>query len=130
MTINLQTGGYKLPQALPVARSADIQVKQKQETAHHPEVSLPDPTSQAAKAAQTSEEQRYEQVVLASKHMFKDVYPLGDKTLTFYKDANGQYVTRYTSLRDGRVTYVPELRLLQAFDASQRARKSIIEIQA
>lgn len=35
-------------------------------------------------------------------------FALSDKTFTFYKDTSGQYITRFTSLRDGSVTYIPE----------------------
>ena len=34
-------------------------------------------------------------------------YPLGDKEFTIFKDATGQLITRYVSLRDGSVTYAP-----------------------
>jgi ABC-type Zn2+ transport system substrate-binding protein/surface adhesin len=37
----------------------------------------------------------------------QDTYAVSDKKFTIFKDANGQYITRYISLRDGSVTYVP-----------------------
>lgn len=42
-------------------------------------------------------------------------YPLGDQKFTIYKDTlSGQYVTRFTSLRDGSVTYYPARDVLGA----------------
>lgn len=35
-------------------------------------------------------------------------YPLGNMRFTIYKDMSGQYITRFTSLIDGKVTYIPE----------------------
>jgi hypothetical protein len=34
-------------------------------------------------------------------------YPLGNKEFSIFKDVTGQYITRYVSLQDGSVTYVP-----------------------
>jgi hypothetical protein len=130
MTINLQTGGgYIPPQPLPGARSADIQVGQKQVQ----EYTLPTAPASGENAASVpalAEQKRYEQVVLAAKNMFKDVYVVSDRNFSIFKDASGQYITRYTSLRDGRVTYIPEPKLLQAFENSQRTNKPILQIQA
>lgn len=128
MTINLQTGGYIPPQPLPGARGADIQVGQKQ-VQEDAVISAPKPGYEVPKAAST-EEQRYERVAAAAKNFVGNLYPVGDKTFTIYKDATGQYITRYKSLRDGRVTYIPEPQVLAAFDASQRQAKNVISIQA
>jgi hypothetical protein len=40
-------------------------------------------------------------------------YVISDMRFTIFKDASGQYITRFTSLRDGRVTYIPEPDLLR-----------------
>ncbi|MDX1974763.1 MAG: hypothetical protein SFT92_03710 [Rickettsiales bacterium] len=42
-----------------------------------------------------------------------NVYVVSDRTFTIFKDATGQYVTRFTSLRDGKVTYIPEPNLIR-----------------
>lgn len=129
MTINLQTGGYTAPQVLPGARSTDIQVVQKQvETS--PEFTLPAPGNSSGDAVLTAEERRYAQVAQAAQRLAGDPYPVSDRSFTIYKDTSGQYITRYTSLRDGRVTYIPEQRLLQAFERSQSSLKSLVELQA
>ncbi len=129
MTINLQTGGGYVPsQSLPGARSADIQVGKKQvEETILP--SLPASGQNAANVPALAEQKRYEKVVLASQNMFKDVFVVSDKNFSIFKDASGQYITRYTSLRDGRVTYIPEPKLLQAFENNQRG-EPLVKIQA
>jgi len=131
MTINLQTGAsYTPPQALPGARSADIQVGQKQQVYQDAGFPAPPTSAQSAPdAGAVAEQRRYEQVATASKSLARDFYPVSDKTFTIFKDASGVYITRYMSLRDGRVTYVPEPKLLQMFE-SQYNRSSVVAIQA
>jgi hypothetical protein len=126
MNINLQTGAYIPPPSLPVARSADIQVgiKQKNET---PVLTTGQRQPDAAIAA---EDKRYQQVLKAAKAVAADAYVVSDKSFSIFKDVSGQYITRYTSLRDGRVTYIPEPRLLQMFDSRYKDSSSAITIQA
>ena len=57
--------------------------------------------------AQVAEQKRANAVQVLSQQV-ADNYVLGDQTFTIYKDPTGQYITRYTSLRDGKVTYFPE----------------------
>lgn len=134
MTINLQSGGYvpvvPTPQALPGARSADTQVRQKQvqQDPVIPAPQVPQPVQKGE--AQSPEERRYEQVVQAARSAFRDFYPVGDKTFTIFKDASGQYITRYRSLRDGRVTYIPEERLLRAAEPSRGSGQAVVTIVA
>ncbi len=125
MTINLQTGGFVAPQILPGARSADTQVVKKQE-----QPSVPSPGETKVAQPKPAEQQRYEKVFRAAQSIFKDSYVVSDKSFSIFKDSSGQYVTRYTSLRDGRVTYIPEPQLLRKFEDSQRAASNIVEIQA
>ena len=131
MTINLQTGGYIPPQPLPGARSADVQLgpKQQQQPAPSAEPSVPVLGQRLPTTETTPEDKRYEQVVFAAKNLFKDVYAVSDRNFTIFKDASGQYITRYTSLRDGRVTYIPEPKLMQLFEGRQ-ARQAVLEIRA
>ncbi|MES2984040.1 MAG: hypothetical protein V4735_02505 [Pseudomonadota bacterium] len=131
MAINLQTGAFIVPQTLPGARSADTQVVQKQQTDTYP---APAPTQDETDffpvPTPSVEDKRYDQVFNASKSLFKDVYAVTDTSFTIFKDESGQYITRYTSLRDGRVTYVPEPKLLQLFESSLKTRSAVIELQA
>lgn len=132
MTINLQTGGYTPPQPLPGARSADTQVVQKQKIEQPAE--LPPIPTGFGSADPTMElpveQKRFEQVTRAAKQLVQNSYPVSDKSFTIFKDSSGQYVTRYTSLRDGRTTYIPEPKMLQMFEDSQQTRAPMIEIQA
>ncbi|TAF14749.1 MAG: hypothetical protein EAZ74_03180 [Alphaproteobacteria bacterium] len=47
-----------------------------------------------------------EQVVQDPK--VRDIYVVGDSRFTIFKDMQGRFITRVTSLRDGTVTYIPE----------------------
>jgi hypothetical protein len=75
------------------------------------------------------EQKRFEKIRAASADFFKDFYPLGDKTFTIYKDTSGQYVTRYTSLRDGKVTYYPESDLLRRNSNPELLPQEVIRIK-
>lgn len=129
MTINLQTGGYIPPQVSSGVRGADIQINQKK-----PEQGtvLPEPAAipRDSDMVASAEAKRYEQTINAARSLFKDVYVVSDKSFSIFKDASGQYITRYTSLRDGRVTYIPEQRLLAAFESRQRQRSAVLEVRA
>lgn len=131
MTINLQTGSNIASQVLPGARSADIQVVQKQ-IESSPEFILPTPGTTAEDTISTADQRRFDRVNQAAAALAGfDPYPISDKIFTIYKDASGQYVTRYTSLRDGRVTYIPEQRLLVAFEQNQaQLREAVLTLNA
>lgn len=59
-----------------------------------------------------SDERRMESIKRAIAQA-KDTYPVSDSTFTIFKDASGQFITRFTSLRDGTVSYYPEPELLR-----------------
>lgn len=123
MDINLQAAGVKLPQSLPGARSADT-----------PAVKTADVVAAAPRAEvsvdlSAAERKRYEQLLRAAQDFFKDVYAVSDTTFTIFKDGTGQYVTRFTSLRDGRVTYIPEPQLLDYLQRKQQLRQALVEIE-
>jgi len=123
MEINKQ-GGVPVPQTLP-ARSADFPVRTQETdtgTASVPQVELP--------ADDMIEAQRFENVKRAAESMFKDIFVVSDARFSVYKDGTGQYITRYTSLRDGKVTYIPEPNMLQYMERMQQARQALLEIQA
>lgn len=66
-----------------------------------------------------NEEERFEAVRQAAQQASADIFAVSDVRFTIYKDSapgNGElvYVTRFTSLRDGSVTVVPEPQLLTA----------------
>ncbi len=68
-------------------------------------VPLTDSVQSASDQVSKAEQQRFQAMQQASQTA---VMPLGDRRFTIFKDSNGQYITRYTSLKDGRITYVPE----------------------
>ena len=122
MEINLQ-GGIKLPQPLPSAKpSAEVPVVKKSENV---ESSLPVQAADKVDLVNT-EQRRFEQIKRAATAYLKDIYAVNDHTFTIFKDNTGQYITRFTSLRDGKVTYIPELKLLEHGSSGE----SLIEIQA
>lgn len=61
---------------------------------------------------QVAEQQRFQTVQRLSQQV-ADVFVVSDRTFTIFKDVSGQYVTRFTSLRDGKVTYIPEPNLFR-----------------
>lgn len=62
------------------------------------------------------------------RNSFKDTYAVRDNSFTIFKDENGQYVTRFTDLRDGSVTYVPEKEVLGFGNTG--GSSSYMEVQA
>lgn len=126
MEINLQ-GGIKLPQSLPGARSADLPVVKSTDNDSKPATNVP---GQVKAEPVNTEVKRTEAVYRAAQSFFKDVYAVSDTTFTIFKDSSGQYITRYTSLRDGKVTYIPEPDMLAYLDRRMQAREALIEIQA
>jgi len=61
---------------------------------------------------QAAEQQRVQAVHRAAQAV-SDIFVVSDRTFTIFKDVSGQYVTRFTSLRDGKVTYIPEPNLFK-----------------
>lgn len=56
---------------------------------------------------------QYESEIRKAASSFKDAYPLGDTSFSLFKDTTGTLITRYTSLIDGKITYVPEPTLVR-----------------
>lgn len=46
--------------------------------------------------------------VIRQAAQYANLFVISDQRFTIYKDLSGQFVTRFTSLRDGKVTYIPE----------------------
>lgn len=62
---------------------------------------------------QQAQQRRFEAVRQAAQQV-ANPYVVSDRKFTIFKDATGQYITRFTSLKDGRVTYIPEPNLVSA----------------
>ncbi len=67
---------------------------------------------------QAAEQRRFAAVQRASQDI-ANIYVVGDKRITIFKDLSGQYITRFTSLRDGMVTYIPEPQLFKIQSSAQ-----------
>jgi hypothetical protein len=73
---------------------------------------------------QAMEQRRFEAVQRMAQDI-ANVFIVSDRTFTIYKDTTGQYITRFTSLRDGKVTYIPEPDLIKLSRASTSATLTI-----
>ena len=49
-----------------------------------------------------------EELVRQAAQSFKNTFAVSDVKFTIFKDSSGQYITRFTNLNDGKVTYIPE----------------------
>jgi len=87
-----------------------------------PEIKLPD--------ANQAEQKRAEIVQRGAQAIQRNFFAVSDTKFTIFKDNSGQYITRITSLRDGRVTYIPEPKIYEYLDRTQSARPSVVEISA
>lgn len=59
------------------------------------------------------DQKRMDTIRNALRQAFASSYVVSDKSFTIYKDMTGQYITRFTNLKDGTVTYVPEPEILR-----------------
>lgn len=84
-------------------------------------------TEQVAYDAKGTDKARYENMKTASQ-LFKEVYAVSDTKFSIYKDFSGQFVTRFTNLRDGSVTYIPEPDMMQYLEHRGKARKALLRI--
>lgn len=100
---------------------------------------LPQPASPAApivapkiELPSNSEAQRYAKVKAAAE-VVKNTYAVSDTRFTIFKDSTGDYVTKFTSLRDGTVKYFPEktlFELTQARNAKFDAYQATLDTSA
>ena len=79
--------------------------------------------------SQQSEAQRLDTVVKAASS-FKDVFAVSDTTFTIFKDSTGQFVTRFTSLKDGAITYLPEPDIARFIESNNSRTNSVVQIEA
>ena len=77
-----------------------------------------------------TEQRRAEAVQRAAESFFNDFFAVSDTTFSIYKDTSGQYITRFTSLRDGRVTYIPEPDLLRHMERMRQANENLVKLEA
>ena len=82
----------------------------------------PDPVQKVD--LQAAEQRRQEAVRQAA-----NAYVISDHTFSIFKDGSGQYITRFTNLRNGQVTYIPEPELFKRTSGGAAPGGSI-ELQA
>ena len=82
-----------------------------------------DSTQQNTAVPQTAADARLQEVQKAAQAVAEmNYYPVSSVRFTIYKDIAGNYVTRYTSLKDGKVTYYPQKSLQELM--KQRAAEN------
>ena len=69
-----------------------------------------------------AEQRRYESVEQGAQAIASSFYAVSDTRFTIFKDASGQFITRFTNLQDGSVTYFPEPEVA-AFMAERSAER-------
>lgn len=123
----LPTGGSMVPDAVfPGAGKVDIPALPKTEAAQPTQKAQP--KEQVAFDAAGSEQTRLENMQRASQLMYSEVFAVRDNKFSIYKDATGQFVTRFTNLRDGSVTYIPEPDMMAYLESRGRHRKALLNI--
>ncbi len=103
----------------PAVTSAQPSSTQVAEISNAPQLPAPVSTTNDEPAVPSTtdlhvaaERRRLEAVQKAAQEI-ANTFVVSDKTFTIFKDITGQYITRFTSLRDGKVTYIPEPELLR-----------------
>ena len=98
-----------------------------------PEITLPAPAATVLPAqvsfnAQAAEQKRVETIQQTAQQI-ANTFILGDQSFAIFKDMTGQYITRFTNLRDGKVTYIPEPTLFK-LGGSGADTAPVLKIQA
>ena len=90
-------------------------------------VPLPKPSRSEGAIDQTlanAEAKRFERLEQAANS-----FAVSDLRFTMYKDASGQLITRFTSLIDGKVTYLPEPNVLASLGQFQSTQDSTLSLK-
>ncbi len=95
-----------------------------------PTAGLPNPVQDKVEFNADAAEQTRVAAVQKAAQQVANVYVIGDQTFSLFKDATGQYITRFTSLRDGKVTYIPEPTLFQISGRSSGNDRPVVKIEA
>jgi len=82
------------------------------------------------KAPPTAEKARYEEVKKAAQAIQSNYYVVSDVRFTIFKDIAGDYVTRFTSLKDGSVKYYPQKSLFDLMKIKQSQALAIFHTEA
>ena len=77
--------------------------------------------------SEAMERRRVEIITQAAQ--IANVYVVSDRRFTIFKDTTGQYITRFTSLRDGKVTYIPEPDMAAMIRSHAGSMPHVMELQ-
>ena len=81
-------------------------------------------------ATSDNTQSQYEMASRQAALSFKNVYAVSDSDFSIFKDASGKYITRYVSLRDGKVTYIPEPTLIKQMQIEGGGNTTRLSINA
>jgi hypothetical protein len=118
--------------AVPQNFSAPTQGTKKASTTVLPKQATVQPPEKPQEQSQLTPDRdaKRQAMVQQAAKMFKDFFPVSDMSFTIFKDSSGQFVTRFTSLRDGKVTYIPEQNMFTYLGRSGSQFGTNIEIEA
>lgn len=94
----------------------------------------PDTSTQAVNLSQdlgvsvTTDEERMRLLTNAAEQFAKFSYPVSDTRFTIFRDQSGQFVTRFTNLQTGKISYYPEQDMLAfARELKTRAQGTLVD---
>ncbi len=90
-------------------------------------VSTPEP--EPVKIPETADKAAYESVRKAAEAV-KTMFAVSDVRFTIFKDLAGDYVTRFTSLRDGTVKYFPQKSLFEMVQLRTNRVEGLFDAEA
>jgi len=127
MTINSINNGAK-PQLPTAGKRADVPAAKAPTEA--PAVEVVKKQVEVTSDADQAESRREQALRQAAQSVARNFFAVSDSKFSIYKDGSGQYITRITSLRDGRVVYIPEPELLQQMARAQAEPLGLVNINA
>lgn len=70
------------------------------------------------------------EMVVKAAHTISNYFVVSDVKFTIFKNNAGSYVTKFTNLRDGSVTYYPEQEVLKMYTKLSGQSVSLLATQA
>ena len=123
--MGMPMGGSSVPESVPTSGVGKGEALPLRKPEAKPQTKPAE--EQVAYDASSTDKTRYENMERASQ-MFKDIYVVSDTKFSIYKDFTGQFVTRFTNLRDGTVSYIPEPDMMRYLEQRGKARKALLKI--
>lgn len=111
---------YQAPAAVPAVKVPSATGMFAPKNTQQPEEQKYDPKQ--------SEQTRFDNMKAASQAMMSDIFVVSDTKFTIFKDSSGQLVTRFTSLRDGKISYYPEPEMLAYWDSRGANQKALVKM--